>query len=197
MIRARLLGFWVGLVFAVSASASAQIAYATKPANVRAGPGREYPRVAQIPPGAPVEINGCVDDWTWCDVSFGPDRGWVWAGNLEYPYQNRRVLIISGGPIFGLPIVGFEVGPYWDRYYRGRPWYRRRSYWIGRPPPPHGPPGYRPPGSRPPAGRPPVVRPRPPVVQPRPGPRREVVRPAPRPPRPARPPAPKRPDRDH
>ena len=22
----------------------------------------------------------------WCDVSFGFDRGWVYAGNLEYPY---------------------------------------------------------------------------------------------------------------
>ncbi len=197
MSRARVLGLGLLVGLAVSAGAFAQTAYATKTVNVRAGPSRDYPLVARIPAGMGLDVNGCLDDWTWCDVTFGLDRGWVYAGNLDFPYQGRRVVILEGGGYIGLPIVTFSVGPYWDRWYRGRPWYGRRSYWFHRPPPPHRPPGYRPPGHRPPvyrpAPRPPVVRPpapRPPVVHPP----RPAARPRPAPPRPPPPrPAPPRP----
>ncbi len=183
-----LLGIGVGLV--VPAASPAETAYTTKTVNLRAGPSRDYPLVVQVPPGVPVDVNGCVDDWTWCDVSLGNDRGWVYAGNLESPYRGRRVVILSNGPIIGFPIVPFSVGPYWDTYYRGRPWYSRRTYWANRSPPAHwiGRPGSRP-GFRPPAVRPPrpavVIRPQRPH-----GGRPEVVRPQPRAvrPAPARPP---------
>jgi len=179
-----LLGVGVGLV--VPGTSLAETAYTTKSVNLRAGPSRDYELVARAPAGVPVDVYGCVDDWTWCDVSLGDDRGWVYAGNLVYPYRDRRVVILGNGPLFGFPIVTFSVGPYWDTYYRGRPWYSRRTYWARRTPPAHWnrpsgsrPPGYRPPGSRPPGYRPPGSRP--PAVQ----------APAVRPPRPAvvRPPA--------
>ncbi len=184
-----LLGFGFGL--AVSAVSFAETAYTTKSVNLRAGPSRDYPLVARVPGGIPLEINGCVDDWTWCDVSLGLDRGWIYAGSLEYPYENRRVVILGHGPLFRFPVVTFSVGPYWDTYYRGRPWYSRRSYWDHRPPARH---WVRPPSSHPPAVRParPVVV-RPPVVHPRPQParppvvRREAARPQPVRPAPARP----------
>jgi uncharacterized protein YraI len=180
MNRTHILLLGIGLAVAVPAAASAETAYTTKSVNLRAGPSRDYELVARAPAGVPVEVYGCVDDWTWCDVSLGDDRGWVYAGNLEYPYQNRRVVILYNGPIVGFPIVTFSVGPYWDTYYRGRPWYSRRSYWDHRPPPVR---WIRPPGSRPPGYRPPTQRPsRPAVVRPdvnRP-------RPQPQPPRPNR-----------
>src|SRR6185369_12906466 len=144
------------------------------------------PRVMRIPEGVPVQVDGCVDDFTWCDVSLGPDRGWVYAGNLEYPYRDgRRIVILDNGPRLGFPIVTFSVGPYWDTYYRGRPWYSRRSYWAGRSPSIHwgAPSGVRPYVGRPEVVRPGVVRPgRPGVIRPgrpeviRPG-RPEVIRP--------------------
>jgi uncharacterized protein YraI len=149
----------------------AETAYTTKSINLRAGPSRDYELVAQAPAGAPVDVYGCVDDWTWCDVSLGDDRGWVYAGNLVYPYQNRRVVILGNGPLFGFPIEVFSVGSYWDTYYRGRPWYSRRSYWIGRPAPVRGiirpgsrPSGVRTQGYRSPGVAPQVVRPSRPVV---------------------------------
>ena len=211
-----LLGIVVGLV--VPAALPAEVAYTTKTVNLRAGPSRDYELVARAPAGVPVDINGCVDDWTWCDVSLGNDRGWVYAGNLESPYQDQRVVILGHGPVFGFPVVTFSVGPYWDTYYRGRPWYSRRSYWVGRPsptrfirpgvsrpsvirPPGNRLPGYRPPGNRQPGYRPPPVRPvrpevvRPPVSrpqsqpQPRPhGDKPQVARPQPGRPAQARPP---------
>jgi uncharacterized protein YraI len=131
MNRVLLLGIGFGLV--IPAASPAETAYTTKTVNLRAGPSRDYPVVEQLPAGEPVEVNGCLDDWTWCDVSVGNDRGWVTSRNLDSSYQNRRVVIYGNGPMFGFPIVGFSVGNYWDTYYRGRPWYSRRSYWVGQP----------------------------------------------------------------
>jgi uncharacterized protein YraI len=125
----------MGFALVVPAAASAETAYTTKLINLRAGPSRDYELVLQIPAGAPVEVYGCVDDWSWCDVSLGEARGWVYSGNLVYPYQNQRVVVLNNGPVIGFPIVTFSVGPYWDTHYRGRPWYSRRTYWAQRPPP--------------------------------------------------------------
>lgn len=182
MNRTHLLLLGIGFGFVVPA-ASAQTAYTTKTVNMRAGPSRDYPVVDQLQPGEAVEINGCLDDWTWCDVSVGNDRGWVYARSLESPYRNRRVVIYGNGPMFGFPIVGFSVGPYWDTYYRGRPWYSRRSYWAGRPPSANwgGPSGVRPYAGRPQVNRPQVYQPRtqvgrPQVVRPQVG-RPQVIRP--------------------
>jgi uncharacterized protein YraI len=150
MKRAHLVLLGVGLGLVVPGASLAETAYTTKTVNLRAGPSRDYELVAQAPAGVPVDVYGCVDDWTWCDVSLGDDRGWVYAGNLVYPYQNRRVVILGNGPLFGFPIVTFSVGSYWDNYYRGRPWYSRRSYWAARPAPARAIvlPGSRPSGVR-------------------------------------------------
>lgn len=135
MTRTRLLALAAGLGLMMSLPAIADDGYTIKSTNLRAGPDRDYPVVSRIPEGAPVQVEGCVNDWTWCDVSFGPDRGWAYAGNIAYPYEGRRVSILESGAYMGLAVVPFAVGPYWDTYYRGRPWYGRRSYWIGRPVP--------------------------------------------------------------
>lgn len=120
---------------AIPTAALAQEAYTNRTANVRAGPDQSYPVVAQLPPGVGLQVMGCIDGYSWCDVVFGDNRGWVYAGSLSYPYQNRRVPILAYGPTIGIPIITFSIGSYWDSYYRGRPWYRNRSYWINRSPP--------------------------------------------------------------
>jgi len=128
---------------AIPAAALAQEAYTNRTANVRAGPDRTYPVVGQLPPGAGLQVMGCIDDYSWCDVVFGDNRGWVYAGSLSYPYQSGRVPILGYGAVIGLPIITFSLGNYWDSYYRGRPWYRNRSYWVSRPPPQHFRPAQR------------------------------------------------------
>jgi uncharacterized protein YraI len=132
-IRSRLL--LAAFVCAIPSVALAQEAYTNRTANVRAGPDQTYPVVAQLPPGAGLQVMGCIDGYSWCDVVFGDNRGWVYAGSLSYPYQNRRVPILGYGPTIGIPIITFSIGNYWDSYYRGRPWYRNRGYWIDRSPP--------------------------------------------------------------
>ena len=183
-----------GLVVASAAlwlPALAQQAQTSKWVNLRAGPARDYPLVMQLPPATPVGVQGCISDFSWCDV-ITPDnvRGWIYAANLLYPYQSSAVPLLSYGPVIGVPIITFSIGPYWGRYYRDRPWYGEEPRWARRPPPhrvrPPGPPpiyappprsGIRPPGpphgERPPGVRPPGERPspgvRPPGERPTPG----------------------------
>jgi uncharacterized protein YraI len=129
------------LLVAIPFATSAQEAFTSRSVNVRAGPDTSYPAVATLGGGAPVEVMGCLDDWSWCDVVFGYNRGWVYAPYLTYVYQGARVPFYTYAPSFGIPIVAFSLGSYWDRYYRGRSWYGRRDYWERREPRHIRPPG--------------------------------------------------------
>jgi uncharacterized protein YraI len=142
------------LVAAMPLIADAQEATASKWVNMRAGPARDYPLVASYGPGTPLAVQGCTDGFGWCDV-IGPNgiRGWVYAGNIVYPYQSAEVPVLGYGAMIGLPIVTFAIGSYWGNYYRGRPWYGNMPRWEHHRPPPR-PPAFRPPppGFRPPPG---------------------------------------------
>lgn len=160
------------LVLLLPLAAAAQQAFTRGAVNLRAGPSGDYPLVARLGPGQPVDVVGCTSGYGWCDVVL-PDggRGWVWARNLDYAYQQQRVPLATYGAVIGVPIVSFVIGSYWADYYRDRPWYGDRRWWGHRPPPPpiagwrppppvH--PGWQPrpwpgPGVRPPHG--PGVRP--------------------------------------
>ena len=117
------------------ASYAQQLGYAAKEVNLRAGPSRDYPVVAVIGEGVSFVVDGCVADYRWCDVTVGQDRGWVYAGNIVYPYQGASVPLLGYGAVLGIGIIAFSVGDYWDSYYRNRPWYPQRQRWMDRPQP--------------------------------------------------------------
>ncbi len=56
-------------LFAAVVAAHAQEAFTRRTVNVRAGPDTSYPTVAPLGAGASVEVMGCLDDWSWCDVA--------------------------------------------------------------------------------------------------------------------------------
>jgi uncharacterized protein YraI len=142
--RSILAGLALSAALLMPALAQAAPAFVTSGLNMRAGPGTEYPVVAQLEPGVQVEVFGCLEGYGWCDVAIGQDRGWVAGSFLQAPYYERREPLVSVAPAIGLPVVGFTVGNYWDSYYRNRPWYRERSRWDHYSPPPRR--AYDPPG---------------------------------------------------
>ncbi|MDR2154799.1 MAG: SH3 domain-containing protein [Burkholderiaceae bacterium] len=177
------------LVAAVSMplAAAAQQAVINDGGNLRAGPGREYPLVASLPPGTPATVIGCTDDYRWCDIVV-PDnlRGWLYSGRLEYLYEDQRVSMLDAGAVIGVPIISFALDLYWSDHYRDRSWYAQPQWWGSRRPPPaagwhrppisapawrprppsahwrppsHSRPGAGQPGHRPPVARPPSARP--------------------------------------
>jgi len=117
-----------GLVIGPSL-ASALSAVTTEPTNLRAGPAFDFPVVDRIPDDARVTVHGCVRAYRWCDISWRDARGWVPGVELAYLDGGRRVTIVEYGPRVRLPIIAFSFDTYWDRYYRGRPFYSERTRW--------------------------------------------------------------------
>jgi uncharacterized protein YraI len=143
-IASSLAGAALGL-FGLSAAALAAVPGTTLPeANLRAGPGRDYPLISLVPPGRPTEIFGCVGGYGWCDVAVDGMRGFISGRKLQVLYRDRRVDLSYYGPRLELPVIQFDIGAYWGRYYPGRPFYAERFRWEhgpdighGFPPPPH------------------------------------------------------------
>lgn len=115
--------------------ASAQSAFTNRTVKLHAGPDRAYPTVSVIGPGAMVHVNGCLRNFHWCDVSSGALRGWANARSLNYTYGGRPLAIYGNGMRFGLPVVGYVMGSYWDNHYRSQPWYNthRHNWQPNRP----------------------------------------------------------------
>ncbi len=125
------LGWLAGaaLAFAVPVSAQAGSGYLSVNLNLRAGPSVDYPAVRLAPRGAAVNVYGCVDDYGWCDVSWGGNRGWVSGQYLDYDYDHRRVPVIAYGPRLGLGLISFNFGNYWNNHYRHQSWYGQRNHY--------------------------------------------------------------------
>jgi len=128
----RSLCFAVCACFAAPLLAHATEGYVVADISLQAGPDSEYPSITELPAGTAVTIQGCIDDWSWCDVISGNDRGWVAGSFLEEDYDNRRVYVADYGPRIGIPVVTFSLGLYWDQHYHNRPWYGERQRWESR-----------------------------------------------------------------
>jgi len=104
------------------AVASASPAQVTANVNLRAGPGTQYYPIVVLPAGAPVELYGCLQGYTWCDVSYGRERGWISSRYLSTFYSGPAY---RPRPYRSVPHLTFNFG-YWDNHYAHRPWYQNR-----------------------------------------------------------------------
>ncbi|MEN9417537.1 MAG: hypothetical protein RI988_1157 [Pseudomonadota bacterium] len=176
-LPARLAAVAAALVVSIPARADPEAwpAVVSRQAHLRAGPGPTYPVVAVLVPGTPVEVRGCLPNYSWCDVAADVRRGWMHAVNLEAYSGGDHVRLPDAAALLGIAIIGFALHEYWADHYRSRPWYGQREQWSrppapprAGPPPRQGPgPGAGPgkgPGSR--SGGPPGLRPGGPPGQP-------------------------------
>ncbi len=130
------LGLLTMALVALPCVAQAQMAYTSKDAHLRAGPARDYPVIAVLPAGLEISVQGCLRDYSWCDAIAGPNRGWIYAGNINYAYQGTYVPVLNYGAEIGIAVIGFILFDYWVDNYRDRPFYRDRDRWVNRPRPP-------------------------------------------------------------
>lgn len=127
-----LIALFVTAALAIPALAQAAEGYVVADVALQSGPDNDYPPVDQLVAGTPVNIEGCIEGWTWCDVSTGDLRGWVPGTYIEENYAGRWVYIIDYGPRIGLPVVVFSLDTYWGRHYHDRPWFAERERWAAR-----------------------------------------------------------------
>ena len=109
---------------------AAQPAHVTTDLNMRAGPSTDFPVVSVVSEGTIVTVYRCVRDYSWCDVNADQQRGWVASNYLQRRRGDSYVTWLEYAPSAGFPVYDYEVAPYWNTYYRGRPWYGRRDYWT-------------------------------------------------------------------
>jgi uncharacterized protein YraI len=122
-----LAGLGLGMAVLTPGAAVAANGYATATVNERAGPSTGYPVVTIVPAGAGVTIYGCLSDIAWCDVAYAGTRGWVQGDYLQALYEAHRVAVPAYAPRLGIPFITFNIGVYWDNYYRHRPFYGERA----------------------------------------------------------------------
>jgi uncharacterized protein YraI len=119
-------------LLALASVTTAQNAMTSDSADVYAGPDGSYPEVAQLDPDTPIQVMGCLNDWSWCDVAFEGNRGWLYSPDITYQYQGGYVPLYSYAPGLGVPVVAFSFDAYWGSYYHDRPFYQQRDQWAHR-----------------------------------------------------------------
>jgi len=147
--KALMVGAVAALLTLGAASADAAPGFVTSAVNLRSGPDTEFPSVEVIPEGAQVEVAGCLQDESWCDVIVGPSRGWVFSEYVAFEQRGEYVPLPDLGlGVFHIPVVRFAADDYWSHYYVSRPWYKDKARWIKFAPRPR--PGWiaPPPGAR-------------------------------------------------
>lgn len=110
-------------------SAQAAPGFTTNSIELRSGPGTGYPTVGIIENNSAVEVNGCLQSWSWCDVSIGGDRGWVSGSALALEYQNTRTSLVQVAPQANVGVVSFSFDDYWGTNYKTRTFYKERPRW--------------------------------------------------------------------
>lgn len=112
-------------------TAAAQGSSVNRNVNVRAGPDAVFPVVTWLYSQDTVMIQGCLADFSWCDIQSGRARGWVNARYLRNVFRDRT------------PVVTFSLESYWDAHYRTRAFFADKPAWAG-----WGTPGFTPPAQQ-------------------------------------------------
>jgi len=98
-----------GFVLAGSQAAFAFTAVSSAHLNLRSGPGPQYPVVATIGHDDKIDVHGCLKEVTWCDVSWGDQRGWASADYIAYDTDKGPKVLPLAGDAIDIPLVTYEA----------------------------------------------------------------------------------------
>ena len=118
----------------LSSAAFAADGYILQSGSLLAGPDYDYPPIAHVTRGWFVDVIGCTRDYDWCDIAFGPMRGWYPGDNIAFETDGGMAPAREVGPLIGLIILDFMIEDYWHEHYVDRPWYHDRRRWFDHPP---------------------------------------------------------------
>ncbi|MCC6984251.1 MAG: DUF1236 domain-containing protein [Bauldia sp.] len=71
-------------------------------------------------------VFGCDAPRAWCDVEAGGARGWVAAQFINYAAP-QPIPLPQAVATVQVPVVTYQVGPYWDAHYASQPFYSQRE----------------------------------------------------------------------
>jgi uncharacterized protein YraI len=100
-------------------------------AELRAGPGADFPRVATIAEGVQMEMKGCVASGQWCEVGMLGMRGWLNATQLDIHINGLREPLSSHRADAALPTITWNLDKYWSDNYRDRTIYQMIDLYRG------------------------------------------------------------------
>ncbi|MFD1510902.1 DUF1236 domain-containing protein [Lacimonas salitolerans] len=100
MFKTFLLGSTAAAMTLASSAFAETSATAWTDLNLRAGPSTTYEILSVIPASESVTVDGCLDDDTWCRVSYGEVSGWASGEYLTAMVQapihtNREQLAVE------------------------------------------------------------------------------------------------------
>lgn len=96
-------------VLATVTGAQAYQAFATTALNVRTGPGTNNPVIAALSANQVVEVSGCNNTNTWCQVTATNIRGWASARYLRPIDDGRPSPAPAPSPAPNRPDIGFSI----------------------------------------------------------------------------------------
>ena len=80
-----------------------------------------------MPRNSYIDVYGCTDGYSWCDVDYEGERGWLPATRIQFVYDGRRGSVNNLAPFLGLMILQFSFRDYWSNHYQDRSWYNDRN----------------------------------------------------------------------
>lgn len=87
--------------FAISGTANVDL-------PLRAGPGPMHQIIGNVDRNAIVEVEGCVETGTWCQVTASGQRGWAWGANLTAQRGGQTIVITEQRQQLQVPTVVYQ-----------------------------------------------------------------------------------------
>ncbi len=98
----------LALAAVLPVAAVAMDASAATDLNIRSGPANNYTVLGVIPGGETAMLDGCIDDGTWCRVSYDGVEGWSYAPYLTVRAEEEAYVVTERPSTVEVTTVTYE-----------------------------------------------------------------------------------------